>query len=94
MSTQRQPRNYKMEFNETIKVRDIFEAKAFPANSKKFISHILSGWFPSRRVDLSPEGVFKERIIDRKKNFYKEKVVDAKDNHIIRDIEEDLTNHR
>ena len=86
--------NFKIELNETIKLRDSLELKSFAGNTKKFVAHIISGWFTSKRSDLSPEGVFKERVIDRRNNVYREKVTDAKSGRIIRDIEEDLTSHR
>ena len=80
--------------SEEIKVRDSLELKTFLGAGKKFMAHIISGWFPSIRKDLSPEGVNKERVIDRKNNKYKEKIVDSKTGRVIRDVEEDLTDHK
>ncbi|HUD05165.1 MAG TPA: hypothetical protein VMR59_04215 [Patescibacteria group bacterium] len=77
-----------------ITVRDSLGFKTFVGNSKKFIAHIISGWFPSLREDLSPEGVNKERVIDRQNNKYRERVVDVKTGRIIRDVEENLTDHK
>lgn len=94
MTSKRKSKNFKIELSDTIKVRDNLGLKTYVGNTKKFLAHIISGWFPSNRTDLSPEGVNKIRVIDRQNNFYKEKVVDAKTNRVIRDIEEKLTDHK
>lgn len=78
---------------ETIKVRDSFELKSFTNSAKKFVTHIINGWFPSKREDLSPEGVQKERVVDRKNNNYKEFITDSKTGRIIRNVQEKLTDH-
>ena len=87
-------RHIKVELADTITVRDSLELKSFTGAVKKFVAHIISGWFPSIRKDLSPEGVQKVRVIDRKNNRYHEKIVDVKTGRVIRDIDEKLTNHR
>ena len=87
-------KHYKIELNETITVRDSMELKSFTGSVKKFVSHVISGWFPSRRIDLSPEGVNKLRNIDRKNNRYQERVVDYKTGRVIRDVDEKLTEHK
>ena len=76
------------------KARDSLELKTFVGSAKKFISHIISGWFPSLREDLSSEGVNKSRVIDRMNNKYQEKVVDVKTGRVIRDVDEKLTDHK
>lgn len=91
---QRSPKNLKIELFDTITVRDSMELKSFVGSTKKFIAHIISGWFPSHRKDLSPEGVNKLRTIDRKNNRYQEKVVDYKTGRVIRDVDEKLTEHK
>ena len=88
------PRALKIELSDTIKVRDNIELKSYVGSVKKFISHIISGWFPSNRTDLSPEGVSKLRNIDRRNNRYQEKIVDCKTDRIIRDVDEKLTDHK
>ena len=88
------PKNLKIELFETITVRDSTELKSFTGSDKKFISHIISGWFPSHRKDLSPEGVNKLRSIDRKNNSYQEKITDYETNRTIRDVDEKLTDHK
>jgi hypothetical protein len=87
-------RNLYINLFDEIKIRDSLGLKIFAGGSKKFIAHIISGWFPSLRNDLSPAGVNKERVIDRQNNKYKEKVVDVKSGKIIRDVEENLTDHK
>ncbi len=84
----------KIELFDQVIVRESLEIKSFGQSTQKFFMHIMSGWFPSIRKDLSPEGVNKERVIDRKNNKYKEKVVDAKTGRVIRDVEEKLTDHK
>jgi len=80
--------------SDTIAIRDSMELKTFAKSVAKFIAHIISGWFPSKRTDLSPDGVQKERLIDRVNNRYKEKVVDVKTHRVIRSVDEKLTDHR
>jgi hypothetical protein len=77
-----------------LKIRDSFEIKIHSHGMKEWISQTIAGWFPSKRIDLSPDGVNKQRLIDRRKNFYKEKVVDYKTGRIIRNIEEKLSDHK
>lgn len=88
------PRHLKIELSETITVRDSIVLKSFTGSAKKRISHIISGWFPSFRRDLSPEGVNKLRIVDRKNNHYQEKITDYKTGRVIRDVDEKLTDHK
>lgn len=87
-------RNLYINLFDEITVKDNLGLKTFVGNSKKFVAHIISGWFSSLREDLSPEGVNKERVIDRQNNKYTEKVVDVKTGRIIRDVEENLTDHK
>lgn len=79
---------------ETIKIRESFELKTFIKSVGKFIVHLVQGWFPSIRTDLSSDGVQKTRLIDRGNNKYKEKVVDVKTGRVIRDVDEKLTEHK
>jgi hypothetical protein len=94
LEPERQPKTLEINISETINVRDNVELKTFWGSVGKFIAHMISGWFPSNRTDLSPDGVQKERIVDRANNRYKEKVVDVKTERIIRDIDEKLTEHK
>jgi len=90
----RKPRHLKITLSETITVRDSMELKSFAGSTKKFIYHVISGWFPSIRKDLLPEGVNKLRSIDRQNNRYQEKITDYKTNRVIRDVNEKLTDHK
>jgi hypothetical protein len=92
MSNSRKTLN--IELRETITVRDSMESKSFVGSAKDFITHVISGWFPSHRKDLSPEGVNKLRNIDRKNNRYQEKITDYKTYRVIRDVDEKLTDHK
>jgi hypothetical protein len=87
-------KTFVVEFRESITLRDNIKIDAFAEFTKKFFIQIISGWFPSIRMDLSPQGVQKLRVIDRKNNFYKEKVIDYKTERVIRDIEEKLSDHK
>ncbi|HHT9139015.1 MAG TPA: hypothetical protein ACFYEK_17445 [Candidatus Wunengus sp. YC60] len=88
-----QGKEIRLDLSDSIKLNDSIEVKAFSGKIKRFIVHIVSGWFPSIRKDLSPEGVQKVRIIDRKDNRYQEKVTDVKTGRILRDVEEKLSDH-
>ncbi len=88
------PQQLEISLFETIKVRDNIGLKTFSGSIKKFISHFMDGWFSSDRRDLSPDGVYKERLIDRQNNHYKEFVKDAKTGRIIHDINQKLTEHK
>ena len=93
-SSKRKPRHLKIELLETITVRDNMVLKSFTGSVKKFVSHVISGWFPSIRKDLSPEGVNKLRTVDRKNNRYQEKITDYQTGRVIRDVDENLTDHK
>lgn len=88
------PKNLEINLSDTIKVRDSLELKTFIGNAKRFVGHMISGWFPSKREDLSPEGVNKERLVDRAGNRYKEFITDVKTGRVIRDVDEKLTDHK
>lgn len=82
---------------DTITVKDSIEIKIFlkfSKGAKDWISHTILGWFPSERADLSPGGVIKQQIADRKEDFYKKKVTDYKTGRIIRDVEKKLSDHK
>jgi hypothetical protein len=80
--------------SEKIELKETFEFKAFPAFSKKFYIYHNSGWFESKRKDLSPKGVFKTRTVDRKNNRYLEFIIDAlRLVRVIRNVDEKLTDH-
>ena len=89
----RKPKHFTITISEKIELHETLELKSFPSYAKKFIVHIILGWSPSKRTDLSPQGVNKERVIDRRNNKYKEKIVDILTGRVIRDIEEKLTDH-
>lgn len=94
METDEKPKIIKISVEDTVSVRDSFETKTFTGSVKKFIAHIIGGWHPSIRSDLSPDGVYKERIVDRANDRYKERVVDARSGRIIRDVDGKLTDHK
>ena len=87
-------RQIEIKLSDSINVKDSLELKSFTSNLKKFVVHTVTGWFPSLRKDLSPEGVQKVRIIDRKNMRYKEKVVDVKTGRVIRDVDQNLDDHK
>lgn len=78
---------------ETLTIRDSLKLRKNKTGIKKFIYESISGWFPSIREDLSPDGVTKTRVIDREKDYYKEEVIDLKTGRVIRFIEEKLSEH-
>lgn len=78
---------------DTLTVKDSLKLRKSKSGVKRFIYESISGWFPSIRKDLSPDGVTKIRVIDREKNYYKEEVVDIKTGRVIRSIEEKLSEH-
>lgn len=88
------PQSLKINVSDTITVRDNLGLKRFADSSMKFLSHSIVGRFSSNRPNLSTDGVHKERIVDREKDYYEEKVVDAKTGRVIHDVEEKLTEHR
>lgn len=79
---------------ETIVVRESIKIRKTPSGIKKFVLETVQGWFPSNRIDLSPDGVRKIRIVDRETDYYREEVVDVKTGRLIRSVEERLSNHR
>jgi len=88
------PKHFAVSLSDSITLKESLELKSFHETAKKFFTHIISGWFPGKRQDLSPDGVNKIRVIDRLNNFYKEKIIDIKTGRVIRDIEEKLTDHK
>lgn len=85
---------YSKSFSERIELKETFEVKAYKANNKRWFIHHVSGWFESIRKDLSPKGVFKLQVVDRKNNRYRKFVVDALVKvRVIKDIEEKLSDH-
>lgn len=88
------PRDIHISVSEEIKIQDNIKLRSFISGTKKFIIESITGWFPSNRKDLSPDGVNKEQVVDRRNNKYKKKIVDVKTGRIIKDIEENLTDHR
>lgn len=61
---------------------------------REYIRDWFTGWQESGDKKKHPEGVIKERLIDRIDNIYREKVKDVKTGKITRDIEEPLSEHR
>lgn len=78
---------------DTLTVRDSLKLRKNKSGVSRFIYESISGWFPSHRKDLSPEGVTKIRVIDREKDYYKEEVIDKKTGRVIRYVEEKLSEH-
>lgn len=91
---EKKPKTLEINLFETVTIKDSLEIKSFIGSAKKFVGHVISGWFPSNRIDLSPEGVNKERFVNRRDNRYKERVVDYKTGRVIRDVDEKLTDHK
>lgn len=84
----------KISVSDTVLVRDNIEIKLFRARVKDFVSHLISGWFPSKRNDLSPGGVNKYQLIDRENNIYSKKVIDYNTSRVIKDISQKLDDHK
>ena len=80
--------------SDTIGIKESLMLRKLPAGVNKFILETIQGWFPSKRIDLSPDGVTKTRIVDRENDYYKEEVIDVKTGRVIRLIEEKLSEHR
>ena len=94
MDNKNQSKHFTKSLSDTIELKETFEFKAFGNSTKKFSIHFISGWFSSIRKDLSPKGVNKHRVIDRKNDIYLEKITDIQTGRIIRDVKEKLTEHR
>ena len=94
MEEKKQPKTLSISVSDTLTLRESSKLKSFIGSTRKFVCETISGWFPSYRKDLSPNGVQKERVIDRKNDGYKEYVVDIKTGRVLRDIDEKLTGHR
>ncbi|HBK34976.1 TPA: hypothetical protein DDZ01_03200 [Candidatus Uhrbacteria bacterium] len=81
---------------ETISVRESSNLLVVPEGKGKrqFIQQSKQGWFSSENPDL-PDGVYVERVIDKRRNLYKEKVVDsASKEKVITDQEHPLRDHQ
>lgn len=86
--------HFSSNFSEIIELKETFEVKAYKVNNKRWFIHHVSGWFESIRKDLSPNGVFKQQVVDRKNNRYRKFVVDALVKvRVIKDVEEKLSDH-
>jgi len=94
MSDKINPKHYAMTFSETITLKENFSGKSYKKNTRRFVTHLITGWFPSMRKDLSPYGVNKNRIINREINLYIEKITDIKTGRIIRNVKEKLKDHK
>jgi hypothetical protein len=79
---------------DSLNIMDSIKMRKSLSGTTKFILETISGWFPSKRKDLSPKGVIKLRIIDREKDYYKEEVRDCKTGRLIRYVEEKLSDHK
>lgn len=81
---------------EHVKARDSIRALVFPQGKGKrnFFFELVHGWFKSVSTQL-PQGVYKERVIDKRNDIYKEKVVDAADSaNVKKNQSERLSDHR
>ncbi len=84
----------KLEFNDGLNVSDSIVLRQKRGGYRKFAKELLQGWFPNTLTKDYKYGVQKIRIIDKLTNFYKEHVRDLKTGKVIRNIEEELTDHR
>ena len=80
--------------SDTVRVRDNLALRLKRKGFKRFMTEIIGGWFPSKDKGKFPEGVDKERIIDKEKDEYHEVVKEAKTGEVVRDIHEPLSQHR
>lgn len=84
----------KLEFNESISVRDNISLRQKRFGFKKFAKELIQGWFPNIVTKDSKYGVHKIRVVDKLSNFYKEYVKDLRTGKVVRDVEEKLTDHK
>src|SRR3569623_2050732 len=86
-------RDIHVQVTDEVVVRDSLSFKKFAENSKKFLSHLKQGWFPSKNIERYPDGVEITQNIDRENNLYTKKGVDSKTNEIVKDLQEPLHEH-
>jgi hypothetical protein len=79
---------------DTVEINDSIRLKKFKGLFSTFIKETIDGWFPSKRKDLSPLGVYKIRTVDREQDHYTESVIDKETGRIIRFVDEKLSQHR
>lgn len=86
------PSNLSIEVFEKIKLRGMFQLR-FREMLGKVMSIIRSGWKKSSDPNIK-DGVYEDRIIDRRKNEYHQVVRDAKTGKILHEEHEPLTEHK
>lgn len=86
--------NIKINVSETIRVRESFGLRKFAQWSKKFLTHLKQGWFPSGDTAKHPDGVQLIQSIDRENNLYVKRVADDKTGAVAKDVHEPLDKHR
>lgn len=79
---------------DTLTIRDSIKVRKNKSDISRFVSESINGWFPSKRKDLSPQGVIKNRVVDREKDYYKEEVIDEETGRVIRFVEKKLSEHK
>jgi len=82
----------------TEKSRVKIRGRKYVTGIKKWLQERIGGWFSSRIKERHPEGVEKERSINRENpadpQSYQEKVTDVKTDKVFRDIQEPLIQHK
>lgn len=79
---------------EEVKIKESFCLKKFAGDSKKFLVHLKQGWFDSGNKEKHPEGAELTQLVDRENKLYKKKVVDTKTSEIVKDQEQNLSDHK
>ena len=88
----------KMNVGGELIVRGRLKGLKFLSGKRGWVKEVLRGWFPSTNKRKYPEGVEKNRVIDKEhykeEDSYQEKIKDIKTGKITRDIKEPLEKHR
>lgn len=86
------PTNLSIELFDKVKLRGSLQLK-FKELGKGVISIIRSGWKSSGNPKIT-EGVYEDRIIDRRKKEYHQVVKDAKTGKVLHEEHEPLNIHK
>jgi len=87
-------RDIKVEIKEEVKVRASLRGRQKRKGFKKFMIEFLQGWFPSKNKSRFPDGVQKERVINKESDRYQEKVTDATTGAVVVNKDGKLSEHK
>jgi hypothetical protein len=79
---------------EEIKSRDSLRGRQKRNGFKKFMIEFLQGWFPSKNESRFPDGVQKERVINKEGDRYQEKVTNATTGAVVVNKDGKLSEHK